>query len=168
VAIGLCHLQSAMRRINDRLAPAAMPGFDARSVLVAPQPGERHMLCAALDSEILWQAGWDAYCAFPSTDKALQDLLAQEWFDALDLSLSASFRREHWLPRIAKTIAGARQASCNPALAIVIGGRLFSEQPDFSDAVGADACVYSSVYAAETMSRAVGRRAQARCKAQGG
>ncbi|MBV9656127.1 MAG: hypothetical protein JOZ42_16345, partial [Acetobacteraceae bacterium] len=47
--------------------------------------------------------------------------------DALDLSLSAAFGREHWLPRITDTIARARRASRNPALVVVVGGRAFTE-----------------------------------------
>jgi hypothetical protein len=145
VSIGLCHLQSAMRRISfDRLS-APVIRSEPRRVLLAPQPGEPHSFCAALNSEMLMQVGWHPSCEFPDSDKALQDLVANTWFDALDLSLSPALRREHWLPRMAETIRKARQASCNPALAVVVSGRVFGEKADACASVGADAFTASAL-----------------------
>jgi hypothetical protein len=139
VAIGLYRLQSAVRRIGLH----AMPHYDGDApppaVLVVPEPGERHLLGAALHSDALWQAGWAPQSEFPATDTALQDLVHEQWFDALDLSLSPAFRRDHWLPRVSTTIAKARQASRNPGLVIVVGGRVFTEGADAGTQVGADA-----------------------------
>lgn len=142
VTLGLCRLQTAMRQICIGAARTALVLPPA--VLVVPQPGEAHMLGAALDSELLWQAGWDTHAEFPATDGALDALLAGTWFDALDLSLSSAFRREHWLPRLAETIAHARTASRNPALVVVVGGRIFGEPGGTGLQVGADASCTSS------------------------
>lgn len=142
VTLGLCRLQTAMRQLCIGAARTTLVLPPA--VLVVPQPGEAHMLGAALDSELLWQAGWDTHAEFPATDGALDALLAGTWFDALDLSLSAAFRREHWLPRLAETIAHARTASRNPALVVVVGGRIFGEPGGTGLQVGADACCTSS------------------------
>jgi hypothetical protein len=145
VAIGLCHLQSAMRRISFDLLSAPIIRSEPRRVLLAPQPGEPHSFCAALHSEMLMQIGWSACCEFPDSDKALQDLVANTWFDALDLSLSPALRREHWLPKVAETIRKARQASRNPAIAIVVSGRVFAEKADACTSVGADAFAASAL-----------------------
>ena len=142
VTLGLCRLQTALRHICIGAARTALVLPPA--VLVVPQPGEAHMLGAALDSELLWQAGWDTHAEFPATDGALDALLADTWFDALDLSLSAAFRREHWLSRLAETIAHARTASRNPALVVVVGGRIFGEPGGTGLRVGADASCTSS------------------------
>ena len=142
VTLGLCRLQTALRHICIGAARTALVLPPA--VLVVPQPGEAHMLGAALDSELLWQAGWDTHAEFPATDGALDALLADTWFDALDLSLSAAFRREHWLSRLAETIAHARTASRNPALVVVVGGRIFGEPGGTGLRVGADASCSSS------------------------
>lgn len=159
VTIGLCHLQSALRRLSYRHVRAPLRCHDPNTVLVVPQPGEMHMLCAAFSSEAFWQAGWDTHFDFPPTDEALQDLVANEWFDALDLSLSAAFRREHWLPRIAKTISGARAASRNPAVLVVIGGRLFAERPELGALVGADRSIVATDVV-EVISGALRRQVQ--------
>lgn len=140
VAIGFCGLQLALRRLGLawRAAPA-QPG-PVPSVLVAPSPGEPHMLRATLDSELLWLAGWNPGYEFPATDNALQRLVAENWFDALDVSLSLAFRREHWMPRLAETIALARRASRNPNLLVFVAGRLFIDCPDAWRQVAADGC----------------------------
>jgi hypothetical protein len=145
VSIGLCHLQSAMRRISFDLLSAPVTRSEPRRVLLVPQPGEPHSFCAALNSEMLLQVGWHPSCEFPENDKALQDLVANAWFDALDLSLSPALRREHWLPRMAETVRKARQASRNPALAIVVSGRVFAENADACATVGADAFAASAL-----------------------
>ena len=138
VTLGLGQLQRAVRSLSEDAAPAALDGVFPPAVLIVPEPGEPHSLTAMLDSEALWQAGWDPQNEFPATDEALQDLLADSWFDAMDLSLSASFRREQWLPRVSQTIALARHASRNPALVVVVGGRVFAEQSAATAQVGAD------------------------------
>ncbi len=138
VTLGLVRMQTAVRLLNAGSPAQLPPPMHAPAVLIAPEPGELHGLGAALDSDLLWQAGWTPQCAFPANDKALQDLVAKTWFDVLDLSLSAAFRREHWLPRLTQTIAQARRASRNPALVVIVGGRVFVEQRDAGSNVGAD------------------------------
>jgi hypothetical protein len=135
VTLGLGQLQRAVRAMHDDVEPAAATGVFLPAVLIVPEPGEQHSLTAILDSDALWQAGWDPQSEYPSSDEAL---LAGNWFDAMDLSLSASFTREHWLPRVSRTIALARHASRNPELVVVVGGRVFAEQSAARAQVGAD------------------------------
>jgi hypothetical protein len=144
VTLALCRLQSALRHKSIGLVPVAAQGLVPPVVLVAPQPGEPHTLAAALDAEALWQAGWNPQNESPATDEALQKLVADRWFDALDLSLSPAFRRESGLPRTAEIIAHARSASRNPALIVVVGGRMFHDHTDAGARVGADAGIPSA------------------------
>lgn len=127
------------------------------AVLVAPQPGEPHLLSAALDTEVLWRAGWDAHEEFPDTDEALHALVAGEWFDALDLSLSPALRREDAVERLERTIASARLASRNPALVVVVGGRVFAEQASLSLSVGADVNASQVLHLAASIEEALRR-----------
>jgi hypothetical protein len=145
MTIGLSRLQTAVRRIGCCAPELSPPRPPMRAVLVATQPGEQHRLGCAMDAEALWEAGWDTHCEYPATDQALERLLSQSWFDALDLSLSPALPRAHCLPRMAETILRARGASRNPALVVVVGGRVFCEQGDASLSVGADASSASSM-----------------------
>jgi hypothetical protein len=140
VTIGLGQLQRAIRVLNEEIMQPTLPkGLFVPAVLVVPEPGEVHSLNSVLDADVLTNAGWDPLTEFPASDEALQDLIAGTWFDALDISLSPAFRREHWLPRVTQTIALARHASRNPALVVVVGGRIFSEDSKAGARVGADA-----------------------------
>ncbi len=139
VTMGLGQLQRAIRVLNEEVMQPTIPkGLYLPAVLIVPEPGEAHMLNSVLDSDALTNAGWDPLSEFPVSDEALQDLMAGSWFDALDLSLSPSFRREQWLPRVTQTIALARHASRNPALVVVVGGRIFAEDRTAAARVGAD------------------------------
>ena len=136
VTLGLSRLQSAARSLE-----SGTPGRSNASrpaVLVVPEPGELHRLGAALDSGVLRMAGWAPHCDTPSSDQALQDLVASTWFDVLDLSLSVAFRREHQLARVSETIASVRRASCNAGLLVIVGGRVFREVRTAGLQVGAD------------------------------
>ncbi|BDG74018.1 BLUF domain-containing protein [Roseomonas fluvialis] len=137
VTLGLCRLQTAARLLGAdsprRILRVAQP-----SVLIAPVPGEIHQLVAGLDSEWLWHAGWSPRSEFPANERDLGDMLSSNWVDILDLSLSAAFRREESMPRLAGIIAGARRASRNPTLVVVVGGRAFVEDSAVGAEVGAD------------------------------
>ncbi|OYV39501.1 MAG: hypothetical protein B7Z80_07140 [Rhodospirillales bacterium 20-64-7] len=140
IGLALGQLQRAIRVLNEEVEQPMLPkGIFLPAVLIVPEPGEVHMLNSVLDSDVLSKAGWDPLSEFPATDEALQDLMADSWFDALDLSLSPAFRREAWLPRVTRTIALARHASRNPALVVVVGGRIFREDRQAGAKVGADA-----------------------------
>jgi hypothetical protein len=138
VTLGLARIQTAVRLLSHDLVRRRTGHQPGPEVLIAPEPGEFHRLGAALDSEVLWNVGWNPHCEYPADDHALEDILAATWFDVLDLSLSAAFRRERWLPRLAKTIAAARHASRNPTLVVIVGGRVFAEHLAIGRQVGAD------------------------------
>ena len=138
VTIGLSRLQMALRLLSDGSALQLPKLAHAPVTLIVPEPGELHRIGAALDSTVMSQAGWQPRCEYPVDDAALADILAGTWFDTLDLSLSTAFRREHLLPRMTETIALARRASCNPALVVVVGGRVFVEEIGAGNKVGAD------------------------------
>lgn len=125
VALGLGRLQAIAREFG--LGAPRLWASHPPVVLVAPQPGEAHMLGAALDAEMLWQAGWSPRVDFPSNNSALDTLIASTWIDALDLSLSTSFQRDHRLAQVEQTIAGARLASLNPNVVVVVSGRVFND-----------------------------------------
>ncbi len=142
VTLGLIRLQAIAREFGHG-APR-LGALHAPVVLVTPQPGEAHMLGAALDAEMLWQAGWSPRVDFPSSSSALDTLVSSTWIDALDLSLSTSFRRDHRIDQLGNTIASARLASLNPEMVVVVSGRVFSDLAKASDSaatgrrIGAD------------------------------
>jgi hypothetical protein len=159
VTLGLAQLQRAVRVLNEEVLQPTIPkGLFLPAVLIVPEPGEAHMFNAVMDSDVLTAAGWDPITEFPSSDEALQDLIADNWFDALDLSVSASVRRDSWMPKVRQTIALARHASRNPALVVVVGGRIFAEEAGAGAAVGADAQSRTTRQTARAIRDGIGRK----------
>jgi hypothetical protein len=134
ITIALSYLQSAVRVIGTECLQQPLSPANTPHVLVVPLPGELHSLSAALDSEAMWQAGWSPQSEFPTDNAALQRLLQADWFDVLDLTMSAALQRAHWLPRLAETVRLARRASRNTDLVVMVGGRIFAD----ADAAGTD------------------------------
>lgn len=144
LTIGLCRLQSAARLLASEKVSVFAGRPDQPAVLIVPEPGEMHSLGASLDGRMLENAGWSPQCEFPADDRALEEMVSGSWFDVLDLSLSVALRQESWLPRLKESIAHARRASKNPALVVVVGGRVFVESRAAGEAVGADAASTTS------------------------
>jgi len=143
VTLGLGRLQQSFRKLcleadhNER-PPERLRG----RILIAPLPGEQHLMGAVFDAEMMWREGWDTRCEFPEDTATLTRLVKREWFDVVDLSLSLAFNREDWMPRMAATISAVRSASLNPALVVVVRGRVFFDHdeplPELIHSVGAD------------------------------
>jgi len=152
VTLGLCRLQTFMRDISAGSVPDLAQ--DPLVVLVAPLPGEIHLLGATLGAEAVWKAGWETHVRFPSTEEALKKIVATNWFDAIDLSLSPSMQREHRLAGMEQMIASVRRASRNPALIVVAGGRAFYDRLASNADVGADAVHRSATELASAVAHA--------------
>jgi blue light- and temperature-responsive anti-repressor len=144
VTAGVCRLQALTRHLGGAFRARVSSVGDSRSVLLATQPGEPHMLGVGLAAQFFWQAGWNVLCEFPASNEALATLVKHRWFDLLDLSLSGVFTREHRLLNVSKTIAAARAASQNPAMVVLVNGRVFLNRPELAVVVGANAA-YSRV-----------------------
>lgn len=108
------------------------------TILLAPAPGEAHMLGTALLADQFTQQGWGVDMAFPNNDLELVKALRQQQPDALDLGLSDALLRPEGLARLRQTIDRARLAVPEGALVISVGGRLFAEAVATAEHVSAD------------------------------
>ena len=70
-----------------------------------------------------------------SSPEEIAALVASEWFDVVGLTLSSGTR----LDQLATAIRSVRDASCNPAIGVMVGGPVFLEYPELVQRVGADA-----------------------------
>ncbi|MDM7942035.1 MAG: BLUF domain-containing protein [Hydrogenophaga sp.] len=150
VTLGLGRLQQSFRKLCLEADHNERPQERLRGrILIAPLPGEQHLMGAVFDAEMMWREGWDTRCEFPEDTATLTRLVKREWFDVVDLSLSLAFSREDWMPRMAATIAAVRSASPNPALVVVVRGRVFFDHdeplPELIHSVGADGASTAAV-----------------------
>ena len=155
VTLAMGRLQIEVRRLSTVFARKDYAMRPGRAVLVAPQPGERHRLNAAMGSEMFWRHGWDVSCEFPSSNNVLRNLVREQWFDVLELSLSGALRRDQQLQAMEVTIRAAQEASLNPALVVIVDGRSFFERPQAYLDVGADGACRTSTEVVSAAHRAL-------------
>lgn len=130
-------LQALVRQV---LGPGMtpLPEGESRRALIAAAPGEVHLAGMSFAGVALDLAGWQVRCVFPDSSRDIESEVAATPFDLLHLALSESLTRGERLAELAAMVRGARAASCNPAMQVLVSGRAFAEQPGLAALVGAD------------------------------
>ena len=153
VTVALGCLQRAARQLVAISLSAPLITDRARTILIAPPPGEPHILGTALATDVFWSAGWPVEVAYPTTRLALRMLVSGAWFDAVDLCLSDAHPRAGALDQLAAATGMIREASLNPAIVVLVGGRAVLDSGCTAERVGADGC-YHDVDGALDLARA--------------
>ncbi len=137
VTIGLWRLQSALRA----LAPATLPpAKTAPRIALVPLPGDPHTFGLDMVHAFFCGAGWNAWTGAVESSAELRQLVEARSLDVLGFSLACDER----LDDVRREIASVRRASCNPAIAIMVGGPGFTANPSLAAAVGADATAHDA------------------------
>jgi len=137
VTVALGRLQRIMRLLSPAFGREVQHPPDGRRALLLPAPGEQHTLGISIVAEFFRRSGWevvgetDDRCADPAA------LVRREWFDIVGLSVGIESR----LDRLKSGIVAVRQASCNRAIGVMVGGPAFMAHPERAREVGADATV---------------------------
>lgn len=140
VTISLSRLQQAMRELagpsdSDRL------GMPHGRILLAPVPGDQHSFGVSMLEGFFRRDGWEV-CndAGPMSRRELVSLAQTEWLDVIALSLSSDIHYD----RMQRLISALRQASRNPSVFVMVGGRYFMDHPESVVVVGADAVAFDA------------------------
>jgi methanogenic corrinoid protein MtbC1 len=142
VTIGVGRLQHLVRALSWR-TEQELEETASRSAYFIPSLSEQHTFGLFILEDIFQRAGWRTWIETSATDDQTIRAVRNQWFDLLGVSAS----RDTQIDEVAATIAAARGASRNPDLFILVGGRLFMEQPEIVSAVGADAIASSGDHA---------------------
>lgn len=136
VTIGLCRLHEILRK-NSKLyhSPYSPGGAPGKRVLLATACGDQHVFGVVMVAEFFRQAGWRVSSEPGASCDQLAKILKTQHFDVLCLSAACSAFADD----IGDEISRLRASTTNKDLKILVGGRLFSEQPDLVASVGADA-----------------------------
>jgi len=86
-------------------------------------------------AEFFLHAGWDVMVGHGGARDEAVDLTRQQWLDVIGFSVGSESRLD-WL---ASCIKDVRAASCNPSIGVLVGGPLFTLNPEYASLVGADA-----------------------------
>ncbi len=160
VTIGLCRLHQVLREQGapwpDDAGPS--PGSRAPRILLTTACADQHVFGVLLVAEFFRRASWRVRSEPGAGRESLSSLLAAQHFDVLGLSAACSTIAED----VGEDISEFRKASCNRELKILVGGRLFAEEPGLVAKIGADAAAFDAK-TAPTAARALLGRPQARC-----
>ena len=135
VTIGVCRMHQVLLEYSRCFEPIDNSKSHGRSALIVPAPGEQHTFGLFLVVEFLRRAGWHCWTGSPKTMRELHDLSRQQRFDVVGLSVGA----ERNLPELADNIRSIRKRSLNPDVKVLLGGKIFSDQPELAVQYGADA-----------------------------
>ncbi|WP_232305370.1 B12-binding domain-containing protein [Erythrobacter dokdonensis] len=159
VTMGLWRLQEVMREIAAR-SPADLPSLKVpRSALFSPMPGDVHTFGTMMIEEVFSRAGWHSEALVKPERRELLDRLSQKPFDVVGLTLA----RDCPGAALANIIKAMRNASANPRIAVLIGGRMINDNPGMVEEVGADgtgADALSALQVAEALVKATPRSTQ--------
>jgi methanogenic corrinoid protein MtbC1 len=132
VTLGVARLQKLLATFNDSYM---LPGLDKRRhVLLAVTPGDQHYFGATMVERFLLSAGWSVQCEFDRTSAEIARAARKNWFAIAGLTVGS----ERSLAAVSETIRLIRQQSLNPAIGIMVGGPIFTENPALALDVGAD------------------------------
>jgi methanogenic corrinoid protein MtbC1 len=135
VTIGLSRLQRVARGLRPRFPDAAEQPERARQALLVAVPGEQHTFGLFMLGELFRRAGWGVWSEPIASSGELLEVVRREWFEIVGLSVSCETR----LDGLASAILSVRRVSRNRAVGVMVGGRVFVDQPELVASVGADA-----------------------------
>jgi methylmalonyl-CoA mutase cobalamin-binding domain/chain len=136
VTLGLWRLQRVLCDLSPMLRGCGgAPRAGGLRALLVPVHGEQHTFGLYMVAEFFRRAGWEVSSGPIATRAELVRTVRDEGFSLLGISVSS----ERHLEAVAASIRAVRRASRNRAIAVMVGGQIFGEQPDLARRLGADA-----------------------------
>ena len=152
VTMGMWRLQQVIHELGNRApCPSASTRPDRRVLFTVP-PGDQHSFGLVMIEDFFRRGGWRTWSAPDATLPDLCAFVGRQWFELVGLTVSTL---DH-LATLPAMLRDLRRASQNPAVGIMVGGRIFSEHPELAAEAGADATAPDAPRA-----RRAGRRATA-------
>jgi len=148
VTVGLCRLQQIVYEFADRVH-VENGGGDGRTALFALTPGDQHSFGLIMVVEFFRQSGWRTICMPDATSEDLVHMVKTERFDLIGFSMA----NEKWLKPLPPLIRRLRGSSQNPDVRVMVGGRVFSDDPGRVAQVGADETAADAREAVRTAAR---------------
>jgi len=133
VTMGLWRLQEIVHELGARL-PVERQAGPGRKALFASMPGDQHSFGTVVVEELFCREGWLTDRMAEASTPDLLERVAGEWFDLIGLTISCDY---HIAP-LPSVIAALRNVSRNPHLCVMVGGRIFVDDPALATRIGAD------------------------------
>ncbi|OYY68468.1 B12-binding domain-containing protein [Sphingomonas sp. 28-63-12] len=133
VTMGLWRLQEIVHELSARLPIDRQVG-PGRRALFSSLMGDQHSFGTVVIEELFSREGWLTDRMSEASTPDLLERVAGEWFDLIGLTITCDY---HIAP-LPSVIATLRNVSRNPRLCVMVGGRIFVEDPDLAVRLGAD------------------------------
>jgi methanogenic corrinoid protein MtbC1 len=134
VTLGLRRLQELAHELSPAFTSELKPTEPGRRILLVPVPGDQHTFGSVIVAEFMRRAGWDVWDDPSASRDDLMELVRNESFSVVGMSVSCDARLEG----LASLIRAIRRNSRNRSVGIMVGGRPFTEHPERVALVGAD------------------------------
>ncbi len=154
VTMGLWRLQEVVHEIATRLPADRLPAAGGHRALFVTMPGDQHNFGTVVIDELFRRDGWitDRMSEVETAD--LMKRAADDWFDMIGLTISCDCH----IATLASMIAALRNVSRNPRVCVMVGGRIFSADPDLAAHVGADGTARDAKLALQVAGKLVRER----------
>lgn len=142
VTVALGRLQRVLRDLSHLFVGHAVRA-EAGRILLSCIPGEQHTLGMFMVSEFFVRDGWEVSLGAPISECDIGSLLRDEWFDVVGFSVACNSR----LSYLSREIPRLRRQSRNRRVAVLVGGRVFADQPEMVGRVHANGCASDALSA---------------------
>jgi methanogenic corrinoid protein MtbC1 len=123
------------------------------SALIVPMPGDQHTFGHIMVVEFFRREGWNVWSGSPSTNQEVLDIVSQQSFNIVGLSIGA----DRHLGDLKSLLDSIRAHSANDAVNLLVGGRVFAEAGHDPRDYGADGCASDGEAAVNLAVDLVGR-----------
>lgn len=151
VTMGLWRLQEVVRELSARFPPERRSG-GAKRALFAAMPGDQHSFGTVMIDDTFRRHGWHTDVALDAATGELIEHVARDWFDVVGLTVTCDCHIEP-LPSLIRAL---RSVSRNPRVVVMVGGRIFLQDPLLAREVGADGTAADAVQAVAVAGGLVG------------
>lgn len=134
VTMGLWRLQLLLRTIAVWAPPASGWSLKSHRALFTTMPRDQHSLGTLMISECFQRAGWEVETLIEPEQSDILLALGSSSFDVVGLTVTTDF----YIADVPKLLTAMRSVSCNPKLAIMIGGPALGYDPEHARKLGAD------------------------------
>lgn len=151
VTMGLWRLQEVMREVASRAPPIAGSLCAPAKSLFSPVPGDQHSFGALMIDEVFARAGWESEALIDPQRRELLTVISRKSLDLVGLTITTDSPSS----ALQSLIRAIRTVSANPAICIMIGGRMVNANPGLAEEVGADVSASDAFAALEIAERMV-------------
>ncbi len=134
VTMGLWRLQLLLRTIAVWAPPPDGWALRTHRALFTTMPRDQHSLGTLMIGECFQRAGWDVETLIEPEQSEILLALGSSSFDVVGLTVTTDF----YIAQVPKLLTAMRSVSCNPKLAIMIGGPAIGYDPELARKLGAD------------------------------